>query len=156
MTGILTTHRDATWQLGQRLGALAEAGTFVALVGDLGAGKTVFAKGVGAGLGVTSVVSSPTFVLVALHESGRLPLWHVDGYRLEQADEIDGLGLEEADEGVVVMEWADRFASVLPADRLEITLHDVSGAPESRRITLDATGPRHAALVALLAEGDDG
>ncbi|MEN0065063.1 MAG: tRNA (adenosine(37)-N6)-threonylcarbamoyltransferase complex ATPase subunit type 1 TsaE [Myxococcota bacterium] len=147
MTRIISQSRDETWQLGERLGTLAVPGTFIALGGDLGAGKTVFAKGVGAGLSVSSVVSSPTFILVALHESGRLPLWHVDAYRLTAGDEIDGLGLEEADDGVVVMEWATRFPNALPNDRLEVVLHERAGAPDVREIELIATGPRHRALV---------
>ncbi|MEO0606504.1 MAG: tRNA (adenosine(37)-N6)-threonylcarbamoyltransferase complex ATPase subunit type 1 TsaE, partial [Myxococcota bacterium] len=114
---------------------------------------TVFAKGVGAGLGVSTVVSSPTFVLVALHESGRIPLWHVDAYRLGDADEIEGLGLEQAHDGIVVMEWAARFPEALPADRLDVRLGDVADDPGHRVIVLEATGPRHRALEEALRGG---
>ncbi len=147
VTRIISESHEATWRVGQRLGECAGPGTFVALGGDLGAGKTVFAKGVGAGLGVRTVVSSPTFVLVALHESGRLPFWHVDAYRLGSAEEMEGLGLEQAEDGVVVVEWAQRFPEALPDDRLEVALDDVPGAPEQRSIEIVATGPRHQALL---------
>lgn len=156
MMRITSSGHQQTWQLGERLGAVVEPGTFVALDGDLGAGKTVFAKGVGAGLGVTTVMASPTFVLVALHESGRLPLWHVDAYRLDDRAELEDLGLEDASGGVIVMEWAHRFTSALPGDRLDITLRDVPGDPDQRVIEVAATGPRHDPLEAAFREVHDG
>jgi len=153
MTRIISESHVETRRLGERLGAVAGPGTFVALGGDLGAGKTVFAKGVGEGLGVRGIVSSPTFVLVALHESGRLPLWHVDAYRLGDASELDELGLEDADEAVVVMEWAPRFVAALPADRLDVSILDVPGSPGHRVLEVRATGPRHRPLVEVLGGG---
>jgi tRNA threonylcarbamoyladenosine biosynthesis protein TsaE len=136
-------HED-TFALGERVGRAAIAGTVVALIGDLGAGKTVFARGVGSGLGVGTRVQSPTFVIVAAHEGGRLPFWHVDLYRVG-AEDLPGLGLGEVldQPGVVVVEWGDRFPDLLPSDRLEVRI-DEEGS--ERRIRVDATGPRHAHL----------
>ncbi|MEM6926049.1 MAG: tRNA (adenosine(37)-N6)-threonylcarbamoyltransferase complex ATPase subunit type 1 TsaE [Myxococcota bacterium] len=153
MVRVNSESHGATWRLGERLGEIAGPGTFVALGGDLGAGKTVFAKGVGAGLGVSTVVSSPTFVLVALHESGRLPLWHVDAYRLGDADEVEGLGLEQAHDGIVVMEWAVRFPDALPVDRLDVRLIDVVDEPGHRVVEIEARGARHHALEEALGDG---
>lgn len=136
-----------TRELGRRVGRMAVPGTVVILDGDLGAGKTVFAKGVGDGLEVDTRVTSPTFVLVALHEGGRLPLWHADLYRLGDAGELDVLGLEDARQGVLLVEWGLGFADELPADHLVVHLdHD----GDARIVTLIATGPRHRALVEAL------
>ncbi|MCB9666028.1 MAG: tRNA (adenosine(37)-N6)-threonylcarbamoyltransferase complex ATPase subunit type 1 TsaE [Alphaproteobacteria bacterium] len=141
-----TTSVDETRALGAALGRLALPGTVVALVGDLGAGKTAFAQGVGEGLGLAHGVQSPTFVLVDEHHGGRLPLVHADLYRLEEAGQLEQLGLEErleAGDAVGLVEWADRFPHVLPADHLEVRLvHD--GA--RRRLEIEATGPWHARL----------
>ena len=141
---------QAMLELGARLGAAAHPGTVVALHGDLGAGKTVLARGVGQGLGVTTRVASPTFVLVQAHEGGRLPLWHADLYRLDDPEELEQLGLDEMLEGpgVTLVEWADRFPAVLPDDHLVLA---IAHEGEARRVTLHATGPRHAALEAALA-----
>ena len=138
---------DQTRALGRRLGELAAPGTVVILDGELGAGKTVFAKGVGDGLGVPTRVTSPTFQLVALHEGGRLPLWHADLYRLGDASELDVLGLEDAADGVLLVEWGAGFADELPADHLGVRLdHDGAG----RVIAITASGQRHAHLAEAL------
>lgn len=141
-TVVLKTPED-THALGFRLGLAAGPGTFLALIGDLGAGKTVLVRGLGEGLAVPSRVQSPTFILVQTHEGGRLPLWHADLYRVSDLDELELLALDEHQDGVVAVEWADRFPEALPADRLEIRLLD---DPQGRRAELRATGPRHAAL----------
>lgn len=138
---------EQTRALGRRLGAVATPGVVVALVGDLGAGKTAFAQGVGEGLGVRGVVQSPTFVLVDEHTDGRLPLVHADLYRLDDPAELDQLGLDERLErgdAVGLVEWADKHPDVLPADHLRVEL---AHAGTARRITWTATGPRHAALL---------
>lgn len=135
---------EATSRLGEALGRRARPGTFVALIGDLGAGKTVFARGVGRGLGVTTRVQSPTFVIVQGHEGGRLPLWHADWYRLADPGELDELGVADvADRGVLVVEWADRFPERLPDDHLEVRI-DERG--DGRVARVRATGPLHAEL----------
>ncbi len=134
-----------THALGVRLGAAAFPGMVVTLRGDLGAGKTVLAKGIGAGLGVPGIVRSPTFVILQLHEGGRLPMAHVDGYRLDGPDDLAHVGLDDAlaGHGVVVIEWPERFEEALPVDRLDIALDFVGTA---RRATLRATGPQHVTL----------
>ena len=136
---------DHTHALGRALGRAAFPGAVIALVGELGAGKTVLAKGIAAGLGVPGTVQSPSFILVASHPDGRLPLWHADLYRLGDASELFELGLDEVLEadGVCVIEWADRFPELLPADHLRVTLEEQG---EARRIHLRATGPRHRSL----------
>lgn len=145
-TILLPTPAD-THAFGIRLAGAAFPGAVLALAGELGAGKTALVRGVGEGLGVSSRVQSPTFVLVQAHE-GRLPLWHADAYRLGGPDELDELGLAElARDGVLALEWADRFLDRLPADRLEIRLVEVAAGREA---TVRATGPLHAPLEAAL------
>lgn len=141
---------DATFTLGRRLGELAAPGDVVALSGPLGAGKTVFAKGVAEGLGVRSVVNSPTFILMNEHQ-GRLRLFHIDAYRLEDADEASAAGLldDRQATGVTVIEWADRIASLLPAERLDATLEPQRDG--GRLVRLAAHGPRHEELAGALA-----
>ncbi len=137
----------ATRRLGRRLGRAALPGTCLALIGPLGAGKTQLAKGVAEGLGVRSVVNSPTFIIVNEH-AGRLPLFHVDAYRLTDGDEARQAGVfdERQAEGVTVIEWADRLDGWLPADVLRIELEPDPHAVNRRRIRWQATGSRHAAL----------
>ena len=138
--------------LGERLGAQLRVGDGIALVGPLGAGKTTFVQGLARGMGVAADrhVASPTFALVNEH-SGRTPLVHADFYRITDPRELGELGLDEAyDRAAVVVEWADRFPDAAPSDHLTITLGiDADGA---RRLTADATGPRGAALAAVLGQ----
>lgn len=146
--------RDAqeTRALGAILGAQAVAGSAILLTGELGSGKTVLAQGIGAGLGVSTVVNSPTYVLVNEHLSGRLPLLHADLYRLSSREEIAELALHEtAEGGVLVLEWPERAGPDLPEDHLAIRLN--AGRAESHRtIRCRATGPRSRALLAYLRE----
>lgn len=136
-----------TRSLGRALGTHALPGTLVALIGPLGAGKTELAKGVAEGLGVTSVVNSPTFVLMNEHV-GRLRLFHIDAYRLDDPEEAVAAGLfdERQAEGVAVVEWADRLGDRLPAERLELTLRPEPAGSDERRISWRATGAAHLAL----------
>lgn len=137
----ITVESEAeTKRLARKLGELAVPGTVVALVGDLGAGKTRFAQGLAAGLGVDErVVNSPTFVLIQEYP-GRLPMYHFDTYRLRDVSAFLELGAEEylAGEGVCLIEWADRVEPVLPADRLTVRF-SIAG-PESRRLDFAAGG----------------
>jgi len=135
---------DATREIGRALGGAALPGTVLALIGELGAGKTQLAKGVAAGLGITTIVNSPTFVLMNEHV-GRLRLFHVDAYRLEDPEEAVGAGLldEREADGVVVIEWADRLSGRLPDDRLEIVLLADDRDPSVRTLSWTATGPLH-------------
>lgn len=147
--GTLVTDSAAeTRRLGVALGSQARPGTMIALVGPLGAGKTQLAKGVAEGLGVTSVVNSPTFILMNEHV-GRLRLFHVDAYRLDDPEEALAAGLldERGAEGVTVVEWADRLDGWLPLDRLDVELAmDPDGPPDRRRIAWQAHGEAHARL----------
>ena len=132
---------EETRRLGRAIGQTAEPGLVVALVGNLGAGKTRFVQAAAEGLGVEDVpVNSPTFVLI--HEyDGRLPVYHFDTYRLRDIDEFLELGADEymAGNGVCFIEWADRMEEVLPRDRLTVTF-EITGE-ESRRIEIAAGGP---------------
>ena len=137
---------DATLRLGRALGQLASAGTIVALRGDLGAGKTSFAQGVGAGLNIEQAVVSPTFILMAEYEGGRLPLLHADAYRLKSG-EAATIGFEETVElwpGVVLVEWAGRVDALLPADRIHV---DLEHAGTGRVASISAQGPVHLAIL---------
>lgn len=139
----------ATRRVGERLAALVQGGDAIALIGDLGAGKTTLVAGLVAALG-GGAASSPTFSLVNEYPGGRLVVWHVDLYRVEREAELPELGLDDAigdPRGICVVEWADRFA-VLPPDHLRLELDDASG--EGRTLTAIGTGPRGRALAAAL------
>src|SRR5207253_8550831 len=118
--------------LASTLAAAARAGDVIALVGDLGAGKTQFAKGFGAGLGVRDTISSPTFVLMAEY-AGRLPLFHLDLYRLDDASDALAGGLldERQADGVTVIEWAERLRGALPRARLEVAIEGTGDDPRT-------------------------
>lgn len=154
---IATTSPDATRSFGRTLGQMLNPGAFVALVGGLGSGKTVLAQGIARGLGFRGRVSSPTFVIVNEYE-GRTPVYHVDLYRIERADDLVGIGYREFfyGDGVTIVEWADRVPELLPDDRLDIriefdSLDDPDPRllcnPDLRRFILTASGPVHEALL---------
>ena len=129
----LTTQAGETRALGARLGRRARAGDFVACCGALGAGKTTFVQGFaeGCGVGANDYVRSPTFALVHIYH-GRTPLYHLDFYRLSCFTEVQDIGFEEYLDarGVVIVEWADKFPQLLPAERLEV---DIRLAASGRR-----------------------
>lgn len=143
-----------TVALGRAFGRRARPGHVFCLVGPLGAGKTAFARGLAEGLGAEGPVTSPTFTLIHRYDGGRLPLVHVDAYRLEDPGELAWLGLDDllAEPAVVVVEWADRAAALLPADALWVTLRPGEG-PDGRHVELRAGGPEHARLLAEVREG---
>ncbi len=139
-----------TRRLGQRLAKALKPGDVVLLSGPLGAGKTVFAQGLARGLGVTSGVSSKSFVLLGEYQ-GRLKMYHADLYRLTHPQEAADLGLEDyCSDGVLVVEWPERALDVFPQDRLVISFEVMD--ERRRRLTLKATGPRSKRLLAALCE----
>lgn len=115
---IISRSPAATAAAGERLARELAAGAVVALAGDLGAGKTELVKGLAVGLGCPAAVTSPTFTIIHEYRGGRLPLYHVDFYRLATAAEVCAVGFEECLEagGVVAVEWADKFPGLIPAD----------------------------------------
>ncbi|MFL6203937.1 MAG: tRNA (adenosine(37)-N6)-threonylcarbamoyltransferase complex ATPase subunit type 1 TsaE [Acidimicrobiales bacterium] len=152
MTVVATTASvDATRDLAEAVSSLARPGDVVVLAGDLGAGKTAFVQGFGRGLGVADRITSPTFTLVHVYE-GRLPVHHLDVYRLEQLSEALDLGLPEMlDEGgVVLVEWGDAILPVLPHDLLEVRLTFGVGE-DDRHIAFRPVGPAWAVRADALA-----
>jgi tRNA threonylcarbamoyladenosine biosynthesis protein TsaE len=141
-----------TDRLGRTIGSVLKGGESLALTGALGAGKTALVRGIAAGLGAPPEgVSSPTFVL--LHEyRGRLPLAHIDLYRLNSLQEAESIGVGDYLSGptVVAVEWADKAPGILPDDRLEMELRHRT--VESRSIEFRATGPVSAALLARIKD----
>ena len=144
---LLRSHSSGeTRRIGASLGRHVEAGDVLLLCGDLGAGKTCLTQGIAKGLGIEGYVRSPTFVLVSIHQ-GRLPLYHIDIYRLDNVAEVLDLGLEEylAGDGVSVIEWADKALEVFPQSCLLVNL-DFEGEKE-RLIRLEPRGERYERLV---------
>jgi tRNA threonylcarbamoyl adenosine modification protein YjeE len=136
---------NATRAAGTRVAAALRGGDAIALVGELGAGKTTFVAGLVAALGGGDDAHSPTFALVHEYARGRLIVWHADLYRVERAAELIELGLDELigdPRGVAIVEWADRF-DVMPADHLVIELRH---ADDARVLIATGTGPRGRAL----------
>src|SRR4051812_49711424 len=128
---------EATAALATRIAALARPGDVIALRGELGAGKTTFARAFIRARGGVEAVPSPTFTLVQIYEIGEVPIWHFDAYRLRDPDEAWELGIEDAfRDGISLIEWPERLGPLLPARRLRITLSD-AGFPTSRRAALD-------------------
>ncbi len=115
---------EETFALGKMLGGQSRAGTVFTLTGDLGAGKTVFAQGFAAGLGIGEPVNSPTFTILQVYEGGRLPFYHFDVYRIADVEEMDEIGYEDCfyGEGVCLIEWADMIEEILPESRIRITI----------------------------------
>jgi len=123
--------------LGARLAQMLRAGDAIALQGGLGAGKTTFARGLIAAYAGIGEVPSPTYTLVQTYDSGPLPVWHYDLYRLEDAADLTELGWDETADGIVLVEWPERAGTRLPKWRLDVTI-DFQG--EGRRVTLEPHG----------------
>ena len=134
-TELQSASPEETERAGERLAARLRPGSVVALVGDLGAGKTCFIRGLARGLGVSQIVSSPTFVLVNQYQ-GRLPVFHVDAYRTESLAELLDLGLEEYidGDGVTVVEWADKLRALLPAKTIWVHLMGLGDDPRTIKV----------------------
>ncbi len=146
----ITSHSpEETQQLGRRLGELALPGDVFLLCGTLGAGKTCLAQGIAWGLGIEEYALSPTFVIVR-EMQGRLPLYHIDLYRLDNLDEIEDLGLDDYlyGKGACVVEWAEKALNLLPAEHLLIEIDTLSDTGRSLR--LKPNGERYRELAARL------
>ena len=136
---------DDTFRLGRELGTLLRQGDLVVLTGPLGAGKTVFVQGVGAGLGVHGPVVSPTFVIARVHRDGRVPLVHVDAYRLGSLAEVDDLDLDvDVADSVLAVEWGAGLVEQLTDSRVEVQL-TVTAEGEQRSAVLVPHGADWAA-----------
>jgi len=123
-TIIETTSPEETFEAGRQLGLMAKPGDIYTLDGDLGVGKTVFTKGMAKGLGITEHVNSPTFTIVHVYESGRLPFYHFDVYRIGDIAEMDEIGYEDYfyGDGVCIVEWADLVSELIPLTAKRITI----------------------------------
>ncbi len=157
MQRTLITHSETeTEALGATLGQLLQPGDVLALVGDLGAGKTCLARGIARGLGIDEPVTSPTFILVAEYAAAAgFPLYHADCYRLDQATaEAMDIGLDELllDDGVAIVEWAERIEPLLPPDHLRITIEVIDDA--RRRLIFEPHGARAAEIGRRIVNGE--
>ena len=148
MSGLVfeTATPGETRRLGERIGRMLRAGDVVLLSGDLGAGKTVLAQGIGRGLGVVDPIKSSSFVIMNEYDGAALRLYHADLYRLEDPEQVAELALEElAAAGVLVVEWPERAMREMPREYLQCRL-DYQGA-RGRRVEIRGSGERYTALI---------
>lgn len=134
-----TNSERETYELGLAMGREARPGEVYTLIGDLGVGKTVFTKGLAAGLGIKEPVSSPTFTILQEYEEGRLPFYHFDVYRIGDVEEMDEIGYEDYfyGNGVCLIEWADLIREILPEHYKEIRIEkDLDKGFDYRRISI--------------------
>lgn len=119
-----TFSAEGTAALGEKIGQNAKPGEVYTLVGDLGVGKTVLTQGIAHGLGITEPICSPTFTIVQVYETGRMPFYHFDVYRIADIEEMDEIGYEDYfyGEGLTMIEWANLIEEILPPNRMEITI----------------------------------
>jgi len=139
---------EQTQLLGSYLGELAQKADVFLLVGELGAGKTCLVQGIARGLDVKEYAFSPSFVILREYH-GRLPLYHIDFYRLDHIEEIAGLGLEEYfyGDGVCVVEWTEKGLQIVPRNHLLITLDYIPASETKRSIRLEPQGERYYKLI---------
>ena len=139
MRVIETESAEETFELAKAMGEKCGAGTVIALVGDLGTGKTVFSKGFASGLGIRQNVNSPTYTIVQQYNDGRLPMFHFDVYRTGDVSEMDETGFDDCinGEGVTIVEWADMIEDIMPEETIWVTIEkDNSRGFDHRRITI--------------------
>ncbi len=137
---LITNSPQETFALGRRLGQQARAGGIYCLDGDLGVGKTVFTQGFAAGLGIEEPVNSPTFTILQQYDSGRLPLYHFDVYRIGDVSEMEEIGYEDCfyGEGVSLVEWAQLVPEILPEQVIRVRIEkDLAQGFDYRRITVE-------------------
>lgn len=120
---IITKSQEETIELGKRMGEKLSGGEIICLVGELGSGKTVFTKGIALGLGITEIVTSPSFVIVKIYKA-KMNLIHIDFYRVEERSELETIGFEDflSTDNVIVVEWADRFKDIYPDSAIWIEI----------------------------------
>ena len=155
MESLTLTNRDATIALGKKIGQQLVAGDVLVLDGDLGAGKTTFTKGLAAGLEIPDIIKSPTFTIIHEYQDGRLPLYHMDAYRLENGGAED-LGLEEYfdGDGISVVEWAEFIEDELPADFLAINFKRTDDE-KTRVLSFEPHGARFETIVNQMVTAHD-
>jgi tRNA threonylcarbamoyladenosine biosynthesis protein TsaE len=146
---IVSNSAEQTRKIGMKLGKLAASGDVILLVGSLGAGKTCLTQGIAQGLSIDEYTASPSFVLVREHR-GKLPLYHIDLYRLDRIEEVTQLGLDDYlyGNGVCVVEWADKGLSVLPEEHLLAKMQIVS--PTKRKLRFMPKGTRYLEMLSKL------
>lgn len=130
---------EDTFAIGEKIGSSASPGKICTLTGDLGVGKTVLTQGIAKGLGIEEPVSSPTFTIVQVYESGRLPLYHLDVYRIGDISEMEEISYEDYfyGDGLCIIEWADLIGELLPEEHTEITIEkDLEKGFDYRKITV--------------------
>ena len=141
MEKIIESNKEQdTYDLGYELGQHAKPGQVFTLVGDLGVGKTVFTKGLAAGLGITEPVNSPTFTILQVYEEGRMPFYHFDVYRIGDVEEMEEIGYEDCfyGEGLCLIEWANLIEEILPEKVIVVTIEkDLEQGFDYRKITLE-------------------
>ena len=137
----LSTGVEMTEAIGRSLAMRLQSGDIIAFYGDLGAGKTVFTRGLSQGLGIREMVTSPTYTIVNEYLSGKLPLFHFDMYRLNDADDLFDIGWEDylARGGICAVEWSERVEEAL-YDAIRVTICKDTENPDQRRITIDTGG----------------
>ncbi len=136
---IETNSEKETFELGKKIGRQAKAGEIYTLDGDLGVGKTIFTKGVAAGLGIEEPVSSPTFTIVQIYEEGRMPFYHFDVYRIGDPEEMEEIGYEDYffGEGVCMIEWANLIEELLPEHVIRVKIEkDLEKGFDYRKICI--------------------
>lgn len=136
---IETNTPQETFSVGKKIGENARPGQIYTLTGDLGVGKTVFTQGVAAGLGITEPISSPTFTIIQEYETGRLPLYHFDVYRIGDIEEMEEIGYDDYffGNGVCMIEWAELIEELIPENSIHVTIEkDLEKGFDYRRITI--------------------
>lgn len=140
-----TKSAEETYELGKKIGMEALPGQIYTLVGDLGVGKTVFTQGVAAGLNISEPISSPTFTIVQEYESGRMPFYHFDVYRIGDIEEMEEIGYDDYffGNGICLIEWADLIEEILPEDRISVRIEkDLEKGFDYRRIIIEGKEKR--------------
>ena len=157
MFDILTTSQEETMELGKHLGEKIFANSCVVLEGDLGAGKTTLTKGIALGLGIDRVIKSPTYTLIREYRKGRLPLFHMDMYRIEESGGASEVGLEEYfyAGGVCVVEWAQYIEDELPSTFLKVQIDRVGDGESERVIRFVPHGKEYEELIQQLEASDE-